>query len=184
MADTNTNRLPRTRALAEAAGAKLYYTGEPCPQGHVAPRRTSNGRCTVCEQIATQTEMARRKDETARRKGGGSKRSVAEEDRLWELRQILIEAETNPGLAATRCADLAAKDARAKLTHQLDEHEADWLALAAEYDRLQHAETRSFREDPAVLARLAGWKAYTVEKYTRLAREAVEAEALHDMLSL
>jgi hypothetical protein len=36
------------RALAQAAGEKHYFTGEPCSKGHVALRRVSNGSCVVC----------------------------------------------------------------------------------------------------------------------------------------
>lgn len=39
--------LPKTRAEAMAAGAKYYFTGEPCKHGHVAPRKTK-GACLDC----------------------------------------------------------------------------------------------------------------------------------------
>ena len=39
--------LPKTRAEAMAAGAKYYFTGEPCKHGHVAPRKTK-GSCLDC----------------------------------------------------------------------------------------------------------------------------------------
>ena len=40
-----------TRAEAKAAGEKYYFTGVPCIYGHVAPRQTANGGCTVCINI-------------------------------------------------------------------------------------------------------------------------------------
>ena len=40
-------KLPKTRAEAKAAGAKYYFTGEPCKHGHVAPRKTK-GACVDC----------------------------------------------------------------------------------------------------------------------------------------
>lgn len=46
--------LPRTRAEAEATGAERFYTGEPCKQGHLAPRFASGrkaGRCCECTRI-------------------------------------------------------------------------------------------------------------------------------------
>jgi hypothetical protein len=38
-----------TRKDAKAAGLDRYVTGKPCHKGHLAERRTSNGRCTACE---------------------------------------------------------------------------------------------------------------------------------------
>jgi group I intron endonuclease len=39
--------MPRTRTEAKALGAKKYFTGEPCTNGHVAARYTK-GQCVVC----------------------------------------------------------------------------------------------------------------------------------------
>lgn len=43
----DTTNLPKTRAEAKAAGAKYYFTGEPCKHGHIAPRKTK-GACVEC----------------------------------------------------------------------------------------------------------------------------------------
>jgi hypothetical protein len=45
----NDNELPRTRAEAKEKGLKRYYTGEPCKNGHVASRITSNQICVTCD---------------------------------------------------------------------------------------------------------------------------------------
>ena len=37
-----------SRSDAKARGLKTYFTGKPCPRGHVAPRQTSNGICREC----------------------------------------------------------------------------------------------------------------------------------------
>ena len=47
-ADNDT--LPSSRAKAKAAGATHYFTGKPCPHGHVTPRFTSSGGCVVCTE--------------------------------------------------------------------------------------------------------------------------------------
>ena len=44
------SNLPKTRAEAKAAGAKYYFTGEPCKHGHVAPRKTK-GACVDCLKV-------------------------------------------------------------------------------------------------------------------------------------
>lgn len=36
------------RSLAKAAGAKRYFNGKACPNGHIADRFTSSGRCSLC----------------------------------------------------------------------------------------------------------------------------------------
>jgi 5-methylcytosine-specific restriction endonuclease McrA len=38
-----------TRAEANAAGKKRYFTGKPCSQGHVAETYVANYTCTICQ---------------------------------------------------------------------------------------------------------------------------------------
>lgn len=40
--------LPTTRAEAIAKKSRRYFNGKPCKHGHIAPRQTSSGGCTVC----------------------------------------------------------------------------------------------------------------------------------------
>jgi hypothetical protein len=46
----NVGNLPKTRTEAKAAGAKYYFTGEPCKHGHTAPRKTK-GACVECLKV-------------------------------------------------------------------------------------------------------------------------------------
>jgi 5-methylcytosine-specific restriction endonuclease McrA len=46
----DTTNLPKTRSEAKAAGAKYYFTGEPCKHGHIAPRKTK-GACVECLKV-------------------------------------------------------------------------------------------------------------------------------------
>ena len=46
----DTTNLPKTRAEAKEAGAKYYFTGEPCKHGHIAPRKTK-GACLACLKL-------------------------------------------------------------------------------------------------------------------------------------
>lgn len=41
-----------TRKQAISSGAKFYFTGATCKNGHVSKRRTVNGRCEECRLIA------------------------------------------------------------------------------------------------------------------------------------
>lgn len=40
--------LPKSRAEAKKIGSTHYFTGNPCPKGHVAPRFASGGNCVEC----------------------------------------------------------------------------------------------------------------------------------------
>jgi hypothetical protein len=42
-----------TRAEAKERGLKRYFTGKPCPKGHVSVRRTYNSACVACIHEAT-----------------------------------------------------------------------------------------------------------------------------------
>lgn len=41
------------RAAAKARGDKYYETGRPCKHGHIAPRATLTGTCTMCTDLAS-----------------------------------------------------------------------------------------------------------------------------------
>lgn len=52
MADETIYRsLPKTSAEARTLGLKRYFTGKPCPRGHVAPRFASIHSCCECARI-------------------------------------------------------------------------------------------------------------------------------------
>jgi hypothetical protein len=60
---------PRERAAAIAAGAKTYFTGKPCPCGHVAERRTACGGCMECQRVRARKRMREKlKDPEAKAK--------------------------------------------------------------------------------------------------------------------
>lgn len=40
--------LPHSQVEAKAIGATRYFTGKPCPKGHIAPRFTANFGCGEC----------------------------------------------------------------------------------------------------------------------------------------
>lgn len=52
--------LPRTRQLAKEQGSDMYFTGVPCSQGHIAPRKTK-GACVVCSKLETAKSNVARK---------------------------------------------------------------------------------------------------------------------------
>lgn len=59
MGHDNDNELPRTRAEAKKVGAKRYFTGEPCKNGHIDLRVTKDGRCMECSREKTRQIIKR-----------------------------------------------------------------------------------------------------------------------------
>lgn len=56
------DRLPSSGADAKSCGCRFFYTGRPCPNGHVAPRYSAGGRCVPCVQSeASATRKTERK---------------------------------------------------------------------------------------------------------------------------
>lgn len=59
-------RPPKARLAAKRSGDTRYFTGEPCPRGHVAERFVSNGSCSVCERtMSDQRRLANPEKERA-----------------------------------------------------------------------------------------------------------------------
>ena len=54
--------LPRSRSAAIEAGSVRYFTGDPCPAGHLAARYTLGGYCVVCQRAATRANRRAAKD--------------------------------------------------------------------------------------------------------------------------
>lgn len=48
--DAGMHVFPTTRAAAREVGARHYFTGAPCPKGHVTKRRTASAGCCECER--------------------------------------------------------------------------------------------------------------------------------------
>ncbi len=42
--------LPKSKKEALSIGASYFFTGKPCPQGHVAARYTKGGSCSFCQR--------------------------------------------------------------------------------------------------------------------------------------
>lgn len=53
---------PGERAKAKAAGLKTYFTGKPCPRGHITRRLVANWTCLECLEEKTRAREAQRPD--------------------------------------------------------------------------------------------------------------------------
>lgn len=56
--DSRLLSLPSTRSEARLVGARWYYTGKPCPKGHLAKRFTKSTNCYGCHNgpVATRND--------------------------------------------------------------------------------------------------------------------------------
>lgn len=91
----DTTNLPKTRADAKAAGAKYYFTGEPCKHGHIAPRKTK-GACVECLKVEWQ-EAADKRAEYFRQYNKAE--VVKERKHAWyqeNREQVIQSAATRP----------------------------------------------------------------------------------------
>lgn len=89
------DNLPKTRAEAKAAGAKYYFTGEPCKHGHIAIRKTK-GACVECLKVEWgQSNTAR----AAYFQQYNQSEEVKERKNAWYLQnreQVIQAASTRP----------------------------------------------------------------------------------------
>lgn len=74
-----------TRAQAKEAGLKTYFTGKPCPSGHVANRKTGSGSCVECANATTKQWHAQHADHNANY--GKAYRAKRGEDLLAKKRE-------------------------------------------------------------------------------------------------
>lgn len=79
------------RAAAKAAGLTRYFTGKPCPHGHVAERYVTSGGCCECTHNKAVAIYAA--DPLAIRKALAAKIAA---DPMWERRVKQAWIEANP----------------------------------------------------------------------------------------
>lgn len=82
------HNLPKSRNEAKALGVTQYFNGNPCPQGHVAPRYTGDGICMVCRRTR-HTEYQRQYLADPQRKAARSSyytaRAKTPKGRAWRV---------------------------------------------------------------------------------------------------
>jgi len=102
--------LPRTQAEALATGATKYFTGAPCPQGHVSPRYVGGG-CVECvrEYNATPAYRAKQREYEATPERRAKKREYkATPEVRAKLREYQATPERNAYYAERRARKLKA----------------------------------------------------------------------------
>lgn len=99
--------LPRSWKEAERDGAKLYFTGKPCPKcGNLDARRFPKGKCVTCERDENRARDQRKREERAAARAAAQ--AAREEKRLARMAEETTEAV----LAEEEAERLAAEEAK------------------------------------------------------------------------
>ena len=91
----DTSGMPRTRAEAKAAGAKHYFTGEPCKHGHIAPRKTK-GTCVECLRLEWAASNEKRAEYFAERNRSEEVKHKKHEWYLENKESVIARAKVQP----------------------------------------------------------------------------------------
>lgn len=108
--------LPRTRDEALSVGSKRFFTGFPCPHGHIVPRRVDNRCCEECSRIRNRKllkerpEIGRKREARRRLKRGDHVRALKREER--ERNAEKYRAKTRAWRKANKARKLAEVKAR------------------------------------------------------------------------
>lgn len=88
-----------SRAEAKAAGLKRYFTGKPCPKGHVADRGVGDGACVICKAEDSRRRYEANPDaarEAARERARRSREANPEAHREAKRQSSRRWREANP----------------------------------------------------------------------------------------
>lgn len=77
------SNLPSSRAAALAAGAKKYFTGQPCENGHVTYRYTQNWGCSACALVRAAVRRKRASATRRARNAPEMRRNAALAEMKW-----------------------------------------------------------------------------------------------------
>lgn len=85
-----------SRAEAQKLRLSLYFTGKPCPHGHVSERKTDNGACVECAREGYRRRYARKREDADFRRANAV-RSLANYNAKMaerhEARQTKLDAQ-------------------------------------------------------------------------------------------
>src|SRR5271170_6234138 len=88
--------LPINKRSALAVGSSAYFTGEPCPNGHMEKRRTSNGKCLQCGRESAFRHHRRNRDHSIKRMAewrlNNAERTKEYRDKYIEDNAVAIKA--------------------------------------------------------------------------------------------
>lgn len=146
--------LPTTRLAAAQAGSKRYFTGKPCPYGHVVSRFTVSHACSACARIRADAWNKAHPKEVA----ASSKRTWHRNADKYRARKRRYTVENKRKVIV----GLARYRARKKgVEFSITEHSLDWPThcpvLGIELD---YARERIHQENSPTIDRIVGELGY------------------------
>jgi hypothetical protein len=126
---------PSPRQIAKSAGENFYFTGKPCPNGHIDYRKVSCGSCVTCKKEYVKTNDRRAANtESARRYRKNNPEAERAKSRRWaEKNKPLLLAKA----ARRRCAQVNATPSWAdhdKILTKYKERDAMQKLTGLQYD--------------------------------------------------
>jgi len=136
------------KRFAKAAGLARYFTGKPCPRGHIAERSVATGQCTQCDR---ERSAARRAQDPERHKEAVRK-SAAKKAANENRQRIKLDEEAKKAKRKAyreKNKDRINEQQRAKRLADPDrfkQYQGKWLSKNAE--ALNEKKRRRAAEDP------------------------------------
>ena len=168
----DTTNLPKTRAEAKAAGAKYYFTGEPCKHGHVAPRKTK-GSCLECLKLEWEQSNIKRAEYFAEynrsEAGQAAKQRYYEKNKEYVVAKALATPARLKNQYRKAWADKNLVSVRANTKNRRRKHRnatPPWLT------RRQKTEMRSMYQIAITTSKMTG-EAYVVDHIWPLRSDVV-----------
>lgn len=132
--------LPRTRKEAKALGVMRYFTGAPCPHGHMAERYTSVGSCIEClRQRSRSSDVAASKrifdDRHAQRSEHKRNAKSAKDKELFAISQAIRAAKS--GVFKYDITEFCEESTRIKLQRLIDKVKNDKMPAPEVLDILR-----------------------------------------------
>lgn len=125
-----------TRAQAKAAGLTRYFTGKPCPRGHVSERWTASYSCDTCQKLDL---VWRDANNINGRREKRAQRAARDADKIRERNRIIAKRDyqkRKPYMAAYVEAN------RERLREYV---RARWPGLSSEAKEQKRAQVRNRR---------------------------------------
>jgi hypothetical protein len=138
------------KAEAKAAGLKNYFTGEPCPKGHIALRYLNSSKCQKCN---SERCAKRREDKSEEVKAEKRRWHAENRDRISAERKA--KYQENPDAAKERARRRYAEDAEKVLAGNKKSRVKNWQKIL-ESRRSRHSAEQSARK-AAQIQRMPGW---------------------------
>lgn len=121
-----------SRQEAKALGLKRYFTNQPCKNGHIAERSTSNSTCLIC-----QNENAKKAYKADSSKAKNRRKKYFDQNREAELEKMRVYNENNK--------DKHSKVAKKRYQLNIEEKRLEsriWAKNNRPKRRAQHAKRR------------------------------------------